>query len=146
MQWFLRHSHIPLGILTDKGSVFKSKLIQSLSETLEFKRNHATVKHAQTNGLLERSRGQLKRYLKIYENELKNDWHKYVDLAVFQHNTSYHTVLGSPPTLIFHGSIQVNPIDIPFNNKTPLNYSSKLDSVSDLQTKLNNIFATSRKI
>ena len=40
MQWFLRHSYIPLGV------------------------------------------------------QLKHDWRKYVDLAVFQHNTSYHAVLG----------------------------------------------------
>ena len=43
IQWFLRHSYIPSGILTDKGSVFTSKLIQSLSEMIEFKLNHATV-------------------------------------------------------------------------------------------------------
>ena len=49
--------------------------------------------------LLEQSHGPLKRYLKIYENQTKHDWHKYVDLAVFQHNTSYHTVLGCPPSL-----------------------------------------------
>ena len=109
MQCFLRHSNIPLGILTAKGSVFTSKLIQNLSEMLEFKLTHATVKHAQTIGLLERSHGPLKRYLKIYENQLKHDWHKYVNLAVFQHNTSYHTVLGCPPTLIFHGRIPMNP-------------------------------------
>ena len=36
MRWFSGHSYIPLGILTDKGSVFTSKLIQSFSEMLEF--------------------------------------------------------------------------------------------------------------
>ena len=74
---------------------------------LEIQSNHATVKHAQTIGLLERSLGPLKWCLKIYENQKKQDWHKYVDLAVFQHNTSYHTVLVCPPSLIFHGRIRL---------------------------------------
>ena len=105
MQWFLRHSYIPLAILTDKGSAFTSQLLSELAKMLEIKINHAILKHAQTIGLLERSHGPLKRYFRIYENQVKHDWHKFVDLAVFQHNTSFHTVLGCPPSLIFHGNL-----------------------------------------
>ena len=93
MQWFMRHSYIPLVILTDQGSQFTSRMLEELSTLLEFKIEHATIKHAQTIGALERSHGLLKRYLGIYENQLPRDWHKYVDLAVFQHNTSYHSTL-----------------------------------------------------
>ena len=39
----------------------------------------------------------------------------------------------------------MDPIDLLFNNKTLPNYSSKFDYVSDLQTKLNNIFATTQE-
>ena len=63
MQWFMRHSYIPLGIL--KGCAFTSSLIRELAEMLQIQLNHATVKHAQTIGLLERSHGPLKRYPKI---------------------------------------------------------------------------------
>ena len=58
MQWFVRHSYIPLGILTDKGSAFTSSLIRELAEMLQIQLNHATVKHAKTIGLLERSHGR----------------------------------------------------------------------------------------
>ena len=78
MQWFLRHSYIPLAILTDKGSAFTSHLLSELAKMLEIKINHATMKHAQTIGLLERFHWPLRRYLRIYENQVKHDWHKFV--------------------------------------------------------------------
>ena len=81
MQWFLRHSYIPLAILKDKGSAFTSQLLSELAKMLEIKINHATLKHAQTIELLERSHGPLKRYLRIYENQVKHDWHKFVDFS-----------------------------------------------------------------
>ena len=73
MQWFMRHSYIPLGILTDKGSAFTSSLVREFAEMLEIQLNHATVKHAQTIGLLEQSHGPLKWFLKICENQTKQD-------------------------------------------------------------------------
>ena len=113
---------------------------------LEIKINHATLKHAQTIGLLERSHGPLKRYLRKYENQVKHDWHKFVDLAVFQHNTSFHTVLGCPPPLIFHGRKPINPIDLRFNNKTLPNVNSKYDYISEVQSKMLSIFGETGKL
>ena len=62
-QWFMQHSYIPLVILTDQGTQFTSRMLEELSTLLEFKIEHATVKHAQSIGALERSHGPLKRYL-----------------------------------------------------------------------------------
>ena len=145
MQWFLRHSYIPLAILTDRGSAFTSQLLSELAKMLEIRINLATLKHAQTIGLLERSHGPLKRYLRIYENQVKHDWHKFVDLAVFQHNTSFHIVPGCPPSLIFHGRIPINPIDLRFNDKTLPNVKSKYDYISDIQSKMFSILGETKE-
>ena len=107
-------------VLTDQGTQFTSKMLKELSTLLEFRLEHATLKPAQTIGVVERSHGPLKRYLKIYENEIQHDWHKYIDLAVFQHNTSYHSTIGCPASLVFHDRIPLNPIDLRFNNVTTL--------------------------
>ena len=32
-------------------------------------------------------------------------WHKYLPLAVLNHNTSYHASIGCEPTRVFHGRI-----------------------------------------
>ena len=73
MQWFMRHSYIPLVILTDQGSQFTSRMLEELSTLLEIEIEHATVKHAQRIGALERSHGPLKQYLRIYEYQLTRD-------------------------------------------------------------------------
>ena len=145
MQWFMRHSYIPLVILTDQGSQFTSRMLEELSTLLEFKIEHATVKHAQTIGALERSHGPLKRYLRIYENQLPRDWHKYVDLAVFQHNTSYHSTLACPPTLIFHGRIPQNPLDLRFSNKNIYHQQCQYDYISDIQSKMATLFSQTKE-
>ena len=48
MQWFMRHSYIPIVILRDQGTQFTSRMLGELSTLLEFKIEHATVKHAQS--------------------------------------------------------------------------------------------------
>ena len=51
---------------------------------------HATFKHPQTVGVVGNSNAALWPILEINTNSQWNDWHKYVSLAVFIHNTSYH--------------------------------------------------------
>ena len=123
---------------------FTSQLLSELAKMLEIEINHPTLKHAETIGLLERSHGPPKRYLRIYENQVKHDWHKFVDLAVFQHNTSFHTGLGCPSSLVFHGRIPINPIDLRFNNKTLPNYNSRFDYISEIQSKMLRIFCETK--
>ena len=62
---FFMHSYVPKRILSDLGSVFTSKLIHELTGLLNIKIGHATLKHPQTIGLVERSHGALKRILKL---------------------------------------------------------------------------------
>ena len=120
-------------------------MLEELSTLLEFKIEHATVKHAQTIGALERSHGPLKRYLRIYENQLPRDWHKYLDLAVFQHKTSYHSTLACPPTLIFHGRIPQNPLDLRFSNKNIYHQQCQYDYISDIQSKMATLFSQTKE-
>ena len=67
VQWFMRHSYIPLLIITDQGSQLVSKLLHELANVLEMKLEHATVKHAQKIGVVERSHGPRRRYLRIHD-------------------------------------------------------------------------------
>ena len=93
-----RHSYLPKTILTDLGTVFTGNLINNLSKTLGVRLKHATLKHAQTIGFLEKSHASFKRALKVNENQLSSDWYNYVDVAVFAHNTTYHKAIGCPPS------------------------------------------------
>ena len=115
---FFRHSYLPETILTDLGTNFTSLLFHELAILLEIRLNHATLKHPQSIGVVERAHAALKRILRLHTNEQWNDWHKYVDLACFIHNTSYYSSIGCTPSLLFHGREPVKPLDLKFKNNT----------------------------
>ena len=89
-QSFFRHSYLPKTILFDLGNSFVSELLYELTKLLEIQLEHASLKHPQTVGVVERSHSALKRILKLNTNEQWNDWFKYIKLATFIHNASYH--------------------------------------------------------
>ena len=39
-------------------------------------------------------------------------WHKYINIAVLNYNTSYHTSIGCEPSRAFHGRIPYNVLDL----------------------------------
>ena len=68
-----------------------------LMKTAGIQIEHATVKHAQTIGMVERSHQKLKQILKINVAADSPQWDKYVNLAVMAHNTTYHQLLKCTP-------------------------------------------------
>ena len=62
---FTKHACVPMHIITDKGSAFTSQVITELMDKAGIKVSHATIKHAQTIGMIERSHQRLKQILKI---------------------------------------------------------------------------------
>ena len=74
-----------------------SQVIKEVTGVLGITLKHATTKHAQTIELLERSHASIKQALKIESGERKSLWHKYINIAVLNYNTSYHTSIGCEP-------------------------------------------------
>ena len=130
---FFNHSYLPRTIVSDLGSTFVSELMHELTQLLDIELKHASLKHPQTIGVVERSHGPLKRILKINSKEPWNDWHKYVPLATFIHNTSYHNSIGCCPTTLFHSREPVKPIDLRFSNKATEAVEVNSDFVTALQ-------------
>ena len=60
-----RHAYLPTLIITDKGSVFVSQVIHEVAEILGINLKHATTKHAQTIGVLERAHATIRTSLKM---------------------------------------------------------------------------------
>ena len=120
-----RHAYLPTRIITDLGSVFVSQIVSEVTHILGIKLKHATVKHAQTIGILERTHASLKTALKLATGQFRNQWHKYLPLAILNYNTTYHTSLGCEPTRVFHGRIPYNILDHKFgvnhNPSLPIN-------------------------
>ena len=85
-----KHAYLPTTLISDEGTSFISHVIKDLGITLK----HATRKHAQTIGLLERSHASIKQASEIETGERRSLWHKYVSIAVLNYNTSYHVTIG----------------------------------------------------
>ena len=64
-----KHAYLPTTIVSDKGSMFMSQVIKQVAEVPGITRQHATTKHAQTIGMLERTHASLQKTLKIETGE-----------------------------------------------------------------------------
>ena len=89
-----------------------SCVIKEVAGVLGITLKHATTQQAQTIGLLERFHASIKQALKIETGERRSPWHKYVNIAVLNYNTSYHTSIGCEPSRVFHGRIPYNVLDL----------------------------------
>ena len=107
-----KHAYLPTILISDKGTAFTSTVIKEVAGVLGITLKHATTKHAQTIGLLERSHASIKQALKIETGERRSLWHKYVSIAVLNYNTSYHASIGCEPSRVFHGRIPYNFLDL----------------------------------
>ena len=76
------HAYLPTTLISDKGTAFTSHVNKEVAGVLGITLKHATTKHAQTIGLLQRSRASIKQSLKIETGERRSLWHKYISIAV----------------------------------------------------------------
>ena len=106
------HAYLPTTLISDKGTAFMSQVIKEVTGFLGITLKHATTKHAQTIGLLEKSHSSIKQALKIETGERRSLWHKYIKIVVLNYNTSYHTSIGCEPSRVFHGRIPYNVLDL----------------------------------
>ena len=107
-----KHAYLPTTLITVKGTAFTSNVIKEVAGVLGITLKHATTKHAQTIGLLERSHASIRQSLKIETGERRSLWLKYINIAVLNYNTSYHSSIGCEPSRVFHGRIPYNIRDL----------------------------------
>ena len=112
-----KHAYLPTTLISDKGTAFTSHVIKEVAGVLGITLKHATTKHAQTIGLLERSHASIKQSLRIETGQRRSLWHKYIIIAVLNYNTSYHSSIGCEPSRVFHGRIPYNIIDIKMGSR-----------------------------
>ena len=60
-----KHAYLPTTLISDKRTAFASHVIKEVAGVLGITLKHATTKHVQTIGLLERSHASIEQSLKI---------------------------------------------------------------------------------
>ena len=127
-----RHAYLPTLIITDKGSVFVSQVIHEVAEILGINLKHATTKHAQTIGVLERAHATIKTSLKMASGEYRKQWHKYLPIAILNYNTTYHSSIDCEPSRVFHGRVPHNILD----HKLGLRFNPNITPTTDFAEEL----------
>ena len=107
-----KHAYLPTILISDKGTAFTSHVIKEVAGVLGITLKHATTKHAQTIGLLERSHASIKQSLKIETGERRSMSHKNISIAALNYNTSYHSSNGCEPSRVFHARIPYFIVDL----------------------------------
>ena len=127
-----RHAYLPTLIITDKGSVSVSQVIHEVAEILGINLKHATTKHAQTIGVLERARTTIKTSLKMASGEYRKQWHKYLPIAVLNYNTTYPSSIDCEPSRVFYGRVSHNILD----HKVGLRFNPNITPTTDFAEEL----------
>ena len=130
-----KHAYLPTTLITDKGTAFTSTIIAEVTQILGITLKCATTKHPQTIGKLERTHASLKTNLKMACGEYRRQWHKYLPLAVLNHNTSYHASIGCEPTRVFHGRIPYNILDHKLGNNPNEKISPTTEFAEEIQNR-----------
>ena len=60
----------------------------------------------------ERTHASLEKTLKTKTGENRSMWHRYVNIAVLNYNTSFYTSIGCEPSRVFHGRVPYNVLDL----------------------------------
>ena len=139
------HAYLPTTVITDKGTQFMSEIMADATRTLGIQFKHATTKHAQTIGILERSHASLKESLKISTGERRTMWHQYVAKATLNYNTSYHYALGCEPSRVFHGRTPYNDLDLKFGIRNEKQVTTTTNLGEDILHKTQQIKETVSK-
>ena len=127
-----RHAYLSTVIITDKGNVFVSQVIHEVAEILGINLKHATTKHAQTIGVLERAHATIKTSLKMASGEYRKQWHKYLPFAILNYNTTYHSSIDCEPSRVFHGRVPHNILD----HKLGLRFNPNIAPTTDFAEEL----------
>jgi hypothetical protein len=112
---FSKHG-LPVDIVSDRGTMFTSKLWTSLCDILSIRQNLSTAYHPQTDGQTERTNQTLEQYLRMFVNYDQDDWVEWLPLAEFVFNNTPSDATGLTPFFAnkgYHPRLTLSLKDVP---------------------------------
>ena len=93
MQHVVRLDRIPRDIVTNRGSLFTSRLWKQITEKSGIERRLSTAFHPQTDGQTQRTNAILEQYLRAYVNYQQDNWNELLPQAEFAYNNRYQETI-----------------------------------------------------
>ena len=69
-------------------------------------------------------------------------WHKYVQIAVMNYNTTYHETPSCEPSTVFHGKLPYSIQDLKLGIKPTWDVSTNSDITEQLQNQIDEVRAS----
>lgn len=108
-----KHHGVPSEIISDRGSVFTSKLYTEFMRKLETKQKKSVAFHPQTDGQTERTNQTLETMLRHYVgSRTHGDWHLCLTAAEFAINNAFTPTIGTTPFLLNYGRNPRLPVSV----------------------------------
>ena len=96
----------PKGIVSDRGSLFISRMWGEICAVVKLKRRLSTAFHPQSDGQTERQNQTLETYLRIFVNDEQDNWTSLLPLAEFAYNNSVHSATNLTPFSVIYNNWQ----------------------------------------
>ena len=145
MDILCKHTYFPTTIITELGTQFNAQITHEVAAVLGIVPKYATMKHVQTIGLRERTHASAKTQPKAATGDFRNNWHKFLPLAVLNHSTTYHASLGCEPSRVFHLRIPHNILDYKLSYNPNPKYPPRTDVADEVQRRMKVILDHTKK-
>lgn len=94
---------LPQALISDRDRIFTSAVWQQLFKLSDTQLLMSPSYHPQTDGQTERLNQCLESYLRCAISECPKQWSKWLPIAEFWYNTTYHSALGRSPFEVLYG-------------------------------------------
>ncbi|GKF64545.1 reverse transcriptase domain-containing protein, partial [Tanacetum coccineum] len=103
---------LPGEIISDNGKQFQDNSFKDWCEKLCFRQHFASVKHPQTNGLVERANCSLGKGIKARLDERRKNWMEELPHVLWAHHTMIKSSNRDTPFSLTYGTEAVIPAEI----------------------------------
>ncbi|XP_058741863.1 uncharacterized protein LOC131614269 [Vicia villosa] len=129
----------PKSIISDRDPLFLSSFWKSFFKAQGTTLKYSTSYHPETDGQTEVVNRSVETYLRCFVGDHPKQWYKFLHLAEFWYNTSYHSAINMPPFKALYGRDPPNITDFinDSSRRDPLEFSWQQHKDILVKLKLN---------